>query len=136
MPVSISLAEQDRGVLLLATGAVTGADLLAENERFFSASMDGFAAADYWYSDYSDVAFGEISAEHMHALSVVAETAGARNPGLVVALVAQGDLAFGLARMWERLAEQTGWRVGVRRDRAEAVAWLERMLGRPVHLPG
>jgi hypothetical protein len=43
---------------------------------------------------------------------------------MAVAIVAPGDLAFGVARMWEGFAEVTRWNTHVFRSRAEAESWL------------
>lgn len=44
--------------------------------------------------------------------------------GFLVAVAAPRDLQFGLSRMWQMLAEATGWEIMVLRDRQEAFAWL------------
>ena len=44
-------------------------------------------------------------------------------------LVAPADVAFGLARMWEILAEGIGWQTQVFREPAAAEAWAR--AGRP-----
>lgn len=44
--------------------------------------------------------------------------------GFLVAVAAPGDLQFGMSRMWQSLAEVTGWEIHVVRDRTEAMAWL------------
>lgn len=44
--------------------------------------------------------------------------------GFLVAAAAPHDLQFGVSRMWQTLAEATGWEIQVFRDREAAVAWL------------
>jgi hypothetical protein len=44
--------------------------------------------------------------------------------GFLVAVAAPRDLQFGISRMWQTLAEHTGWEILVVRDRREALAWL------------
>jgi len=45
-------------------------------------------------------------------------------PGVLCAVAAPRDLGFGLARMWQVLAEKTKWETMVLRSRAEAEAWI------------
>ena len=49
-------------------------------------------------------------------------------PAMPVAIAAPQDLAFGLARMWEAYAQETGWRINVVRSRAEADSWIQKNL--------
>jgi hypothetical protein len=51
---------------------------------------------------------------------------------LAVAIVAPGDLAFGVSRMWEAFAEVTRWKTHVFRSRAEAEPWLRPWVGGPL----
>lgn len=44
--------------------------------------------------------------------------------GYIVAVAAPRDLQFGLSRMWQTLAEATGWEIRVFRTEAEAVDWM------------
>jgi hypothetical protein len=45
-------------------------------------------------------------------------------PDAVVAVVAPKDYMFGIARMWEVLAEATGWKISVFRSSGEACKWV------------
>jgi hypothetical protein len=49
-------------------------------------------------------------------------------PNAVVAVIAPLDHAFGISRMWETLAESTGWTTRIFRDRTEALAWLRKQI--------
>ena len=42
----------------------------------------------------------------------------------MVAAAAPTDAGFGLGRMWEVLAEETGWPTLIARDMSEAQKWL------------
>jgi hypothetical protein len=44
----------------------------------------------------------------------------------VVAVVAAQELLFGLSRMWEMLADETGWESMICRDRGDAEAWIKK----------
>lgn len=44
--------------------------------------------------------------------------------GFLVAVAAPGDLQFGMSRMWQSLAEVTGFEIMVFRNRPDAMTWL------------
>jgi hypothetical protein len=45
-------------------------------------------------------------------------------PNLAIVVIASQPLVFGMARMWEALAHQTGWRIRIVQTRDEAIDWL------------
>jgi hypothetical protein len=45
-------------------------------------------------------------------------------PGLLVALVAERDVVFALARMWEAFIEGIGWEAKIFPSMAEAQDWI------------
>ena len=59
-------------------------------------------------------------------------------PGFLVAVVAPGNLEFGFSRMWQSMAEVTGWEILVVRSRDEAERWVRLAAQRKFHveIPG
>ena len=45
-------------------------------------------------------------------------------PKHIVAVITPDDLSFGLGRMWQTLADETGWSMAVFRDMSAAAEWL------------
>ena len=109
---------------LTATGVLTGAELVEANREFFATELDRFAKAETWLSDYTDCTVGDFPAELVRDLVEISVRVSRVNPRLRVALAVTPDLLFGIGRMWEALAAQTGWAAGVFRSLAEAEAWL------------
>jgi hypothetical protein len=103
---------------------LTGAELVAANREFFATQLDRFAEAETWLSDYTECTVGEFATEQIQDLVQISVRVSRVNPRLRVALAAAPDLLFGLGRMWESLAAQTGWRAGVFRSLEKAEEWL------------
>lgn len=57
--------------------------------------------------------------------------------GFLVAVAAPGDLQFGMSRMWQSLADATGFEIRVFRNRPDAMTWLRSRAGQKfsVELP-
>lgn len=48
------------------------------------------------------------------------------NPDAVIAIIADQDLIYGLSRMFQVLAEETGWEIEIFRLRDDAEAWIKK----------
>ena len=133
--IDIRIIDGGRGTYLRAGPTTTGDALVAENRRFFGEETEAFAECLYWYSDYTGSDVSQMQAAHMEQLAEVALGAARANPGLVVAILADADFVYGMARMWSALAEATGWEVGVFRSRVECTSWLEQHVDGGVDVP-
>lgn len=125
MAVTISW-DDPHSLRLKATGVLTGAELVEVNREFFARELDRFAKAATWLSDYTECSVGEFPSELVRDLVEISVRVSRVNPRLRVALAVPPDLLFGIGRMWEGLAAETGWEAGVFRTLAEAEAWLGR----------
>jgi hypothetical protein len=56
---------------------------------------------------------GKIARSHSYAV-----------PGLLVAVVAERNVVFGLTRMWEVFVEGIGWEIKIFPSMAEAQSWI------------
>ena len=105
------------------SGVTTGDDFIRANADFYAHAQPpglrfvvaDLSAIERYEADRTDIA--RIADQN------VALTASAL-PDLVVAVVAPDLVPFGMARMWEIQAWQTGWRTKIARSRSEAMAWL------------
>ena len=124
MPFSTEYLNDGRGVQIAAAGVLTAqeildakAGLLRSPERLKGlhyALIDMSAVTELHITRYD---IPEFVAADMQIAMIVPRR-------MAVAIVAPGDLAFGVARMWEAFAEVTRWHTHVFRSRAEAGSWL------------
>ncbi|MCP5060203.1 MAG: hypothetical protein GY937_26180 [bacterium] len=125
MPLSIFLPEGSRRVVFDAKGPVGGEDLLAVHSSFLETQRDEVRRCRGWLVDFSKAETGDVESAHVRRLAELARDTSEWVPRLAVAFVAPADLDFGYARMWEALADETGWDVRVFRTSTQATSWLD-----------
>lgn len=122
--IAFSEIASGNGISCACSGPLDGSALcqakIGLNERFPQISQ--------WYFglvDLSAVTDFNISAADIDRLAEMdRKLAQFTRPGLPVAIVVQGDLGFGISRMWQASSEPTGWETQVFRERPRAIAWL------------
>lgn len=122
MPIRLVIDKAAGLIRTTATGRVAGDDLLGYY-RALRAHPD-FRSNLNEIFDASDVEAVDVTADDVRRLSATTEEFTRRGVPVRVAIVARGDLAFGLSRMYEMLQVQSLNTVRVFRDRASAEAWI------------
>jgi hypothetical protein len=120
----------DKGIVLICSGVLTGEELINVNKSLVAERSRGlrYAIVDLSAVDEIQVSPTDLRAtvEDDRRLAAIVE------PGMPVAIAAPQDLGFGLARMWEALADrETEWRISVFRSMDDANSWIEKNLNRP-----
>ena len=115
------------GIVGIGVGVVSGQDLLDATARLHEERAHN-PNLRYAVMDLSAISQGQIDTESVRVIAKPADG----TPQLTVAIVAPSDVLFGLSRMWEMLAEQTGLATRVVRTRAELITWLQEELAQPV----
>lgn len=130
MPVTYIIDKVKRRLYAAATGELLGTELLGLQPHL--AADPDFEPSFSQLFDLTGVRTAEIDALHIRSM---AETTvfdrGARR-----ALVVGKPVLFGLARMFQILAEGRGGEIEIFTDRAEAEAWLDRGFDGPAPGPG
>jgi hypothetical protein len=125
MPVSITIIDGGLGVLLVAEGSLTFREVLDANENFFKQHAEEFIRCRYWFADYSRVEQSDVDFTQIRQLAALHVNVSKLNPQLIVAVHSTADFIFGMARMWESFAAETGWKTQVFRSAEEANAWVQ-----------
>ena len=128
MGIEVSLTDDGVGAVYRSFGVLTSQDLLDADERLHIEIIRN-PELRYLLVDHSAIPEEKVDVE---SLRVLAERVGENLeiiPEGLIAIVAPNDILYGLSRMWEILAEQSGLTTRVTRTRAEAVAWLKDELG-------
>ncbi len=128
MPLNIVLLDDGEGILYQCSGVLSGAEIISANQELL-ASPARRRGRRYGLVDCSAVASVEISTAELRALADqdARLAAEARIP-ILLAVVAPGDLGYGLARMWQAFAQGIWWRAEVFRDRPAAERWIRETL--------
>jgi hypothetical protein len=102
-------------------GKVTGEQIIHAQEEFYSKAPMFFLLADFTQADLS-----VLTTDDLRTILSGAEKNGHVRKGGKTAVVVSGDLAFGMARMYEIMAEIQDLPFSVRsfRGQDEALTWL------------
>lgn len=130
MPLSIQITADGTGIVLVGTGVVMVAEVLDALEVFLRDRRADFAAARYWFADYTDMRSGGLVISDVRRLAEFCIDAARTNRHLIVAVCAPSDLVYAACRMWGALIRVAGWKVDVSRDRASALSFIQQQMGR------
>jgi len=126
MPVEIKYLDDERGVLFIGEGIVTGEDIFNSNKHFFS-SEEKMIKNIYSIIDYSNITKFEVSNADLGTIISQNKKVSESLAGGTVAVVAKEDLIFGISRMWGTYVEiaDLPWEINVLRARRDAEAWIK-----------
>ena len=119
MPASYTIDAARQLVISRGVGELTEADLLAHQRQLQHDPAFVPTFRQLW--DLTGVTGGQITAAGVRTLAAVTVF----QPGTRRAIVVQGLLAYGLARMFQLWRSVQGERIAVFRELAPALAWLE-----------
>lgn len=122
MPVRLVPIANGKGIVYSAYGVTKGDDFVRGNEQVMKQPLADlvFAVVDHSGAtelDYDGTAVKRLVEQDKQLMKSL-------RPGFLVAVVAPHNFEFGLSRMWQQLAEITGWEIMVVRSRAEADRWI------------
>jgi hypothetical protein len=124
MPYTMDFTKDGKGVLRKGLGVLKGQEII-EGGLALLAEERRLRGLTYGRADFTEVTSIEITPDDIHRIADTNKRMAKLNPNVVVVVIAPGDAMFGMSRMWETLAETTGWKTKVVRTAAEADAWLE-----------
>ena len=127
MPIEIQYTEDKIGVVFCAVGRVTGEEIIAAQKTIHDS--EGFVDLRYWIVDRSRCTEYTVSTDEVSQIADMDNNAAKRNPHLLMALVSESDLQFGVSRMYEAQIDANGFKTMSFRDRASAEKWIENELG-------
>ena len=127
MSIEASLTADGIGVVYTSMGLLTGQDLLDAGEHF-RVQVRSNPETRYLIMDHSAIPEEKVDIVSLKALASRVSKILEPTSEVLMAIVAPNDALFGLSRMWEALAEQTGFITRAMRTRTETTAWLEEEL--------
>jgi hypothetical protein len=122
MPIR-TIIERDAGLIRTsASGRITGPDLVEYYHRL--RAHPDFRGSLNEIFDATQVEAIDLTADDVRRLSSVTEEFTRRGVPVKVAIVAPGDLEFGMSRMYEMLQVQSVNELKVFRERSAAENWI------------
>lgn len=124
MPLSTQTTDDCRGIIHIATGVVTGDELVTASRQALQL-VQNTQNFDYEIVDLTK-AIGLIRAgeEHLEQITMQDHLAAVYRPNAIVIIIAIEDDCFDLGQRWQRRVADLGWSTLVTRERSEAKKWL------------
>jgi len=125
MPIDIKVLHDGMGILYHCYGTVTGKDFIEANKRVLT--FNGHLKR-VRYGIVDETATDDIHMAESEMLTIAVQDKKIANlvpSGAIVAVIAERDFAFGLARLWESFIEHTGWETMTFRARWKAEHWIK-----------
>lgn len=123
MPGTIEFVEDGRGLVFSGSGVLTGQEILEAKEAL-AADEVPLRTVKFALVLLEDVTAVDVTIGDLRAAAIVDRRLARMMPNAAVAIVAPRDHDFGIARMWEAIADVPEWTTYVFRSREEADAWL------------
>lgn len=124
MPIEIKDIHGGQGAIITGREIVTENKFINAFKQHLAQDEDKFKKYRYSLSDYSAVTKVDVSTEAIRFISELCEIASEINPDVVVAIVADLDIIYGLSRMWEMWTGSIKWETMVFRSREDAEVWI------------
>lgn len=128
MPMEVRDVNGGLGVIIVGRGVVTDKEYIDAIEEHLSQDPDKYVKYRYALCDYTAVTKVEVSTSAICRVVEMCRRAAEINPHAVLAVVADRDLTYGLARMAQLLRDDGTWEEMVFRNRKEAETWLRETL--------
>jgi len=115
------------GVLAKGKGVLTGSDLIKLNDIIYE-SPEKIKKIAYQICDLSNVSSTSISTLELEHVASQDKKASESNPNMLIAIVGEDDLTYGLARMWEAYSYNSPFETMVFREIEDAHQWISEKL--------
>jgi hypothetical protein len=123
MPVDIAFLHGGIGALISCSGDVTAQEFIDADNQLLAVPKQ-FAECRFVIVEFTSISSFNVSASEVRRFVDLDIRMAAIQPRLVVAVVAPTDVTFGMSRMWQVMAEVTGWEIMVFRTRQKGEDWV------------
>jgi hypothetical protein len=134
MPIQLEFSHDGLGVIYRCEGTLGLQDFSVANDQLL-ASPERIRKLKYAVVDAVSMEPTFFSASEMDSIVLQdRQIASYAVPGLLVALVAERNVVFALARMWEAFIEGIGWETKIFPSITEAQDWVRIRVKEKFHL--
>ena len=123
MTIEVKYTDDNMGVTFYAVGKVTGKDIIESQRDIYQSN--GFKNLRYWIVDRSRCTEYKVSSDEVSQIATMDNKAVELNPNLIMALISESDLQFGVSIMYESQIIEDGFNTNVFRNRSEAEKWIK-----------
>ena len=134
MPIQLEFLHEGLGVIYRCEGALGLQHFVVANDRLL-ASPERIRKLKYVLADTASMEPTIVSPSEMDSIVLQdRQIASYAAPGLLVAVVAERNVVFALARMWEAFIEGIGWETKIFPSIIEAQEWVRIRVKEKFHL--
>ena len=126
MPLEIKDCDSGLGNIILGRGILTDYEYIKSLTEHLNQDQEKFSKYKFSLTDVTAVTKLDLSTESINIIANLCIEASKVNPDPIVAIAANRDLMYGLARMYEALVDRTDWETMVFRSKKEAVEWIRK----------
>ena len=131
MPIETRYIADGTGFEMIGKGHITGKEICDALEEIYTSEKLPQQKFQIWhFTEVDNFDFPKHEFDRMVRLDA---NASQSNPNIIIAVVGEEDLIFGMSRMWEAhmQIEDAGFETMTFRQRAEADAWISMKLTTP-----
>lgn len=128
MTIKINHIDDGVGIEIIATGCVTGDEIIAAHQEIYSPG--NLKKQRYQIIDRTDCKEYQVSSEDIKKIAEIDKAASNTNPDIIIVIIASTDLQFGVSRMWQVYVEDSTFETEIFRDRITAENWLKEQLNK------
>jgi hypothetical protein len=123
MPYRTELTEDYMGVVHIGSGVVNGEEILRGSQAV-AQLVENTENFHYEFVDLSEATGIQITQQHLQEIAMLDRTTAYFRPHAIVVIVAPDERLFAVAKQWESMVQDLGWKTHISRARSEARSWL------------
>lgn len=125
MPFEVRDSDDGVGTIITGSGVVTEIEYVDTLKKHLTQNKANLKRYKYSLADYTAVTDVAVSYDAIKMIADLCIRTSIDNPGVVVAVVSNQALTYGLSRMSQMLMDETGWEHMVFHNREEAESWIK-----------
>lgn len=126
MSINLKFTDDKQGIYVTLKGKVTLEDFIVGASEAYT--EDNIQAQQYQIIDFTNCSSFDLSNNDMREIARIDIEASQSNPDIKIAIIAATDVAFGMSRVYEAYADETGFDIKVFRKSEDAEAWIREKL--------
>lgn len=130
MPVDINYLDNGIGIEIIASGIVTGTDIIKAHEKIYN--QENLSRQKYQIIDRTHCTNYQVYAEEIEIIAELDNKASEKNPNIIIAVVSSTSLQFGMTRMWQAYLKENRFNTKIFSNRKKADAWIKSRLDCPL----
>jgi hypothetical protein len=126
MAIEINYLDDGVGIEIVASGIVTGDEVLAAHKEIYSA--ENLARRRYQIVDRTHCDYYCLRPEEIKKIAELDKAAAKSNPNIRIAIVSSTELQFDMSRIWQIYVQESSIVSKLFHDRKSVDAWIQEQM--------